>query len=137
MNKETEAIFPGTFNPFHHGHFHILKRGLKDFKKIYIVISINPDKPKVSLEETKINTINFLKSKKVNNYEVIINNGLTTDICNELNITNIIRGYRNKTDLYYEKKLMSIYQEQNPLIKVHIYKSKICFRYKKNKKVFI
>ena len=36
-----KALFPGTFDPFHEGHYEILIRAQKLFKKIIIFIGNN------------------------------------------------------------------------------------------------
>ncbi|MGL4616789.1 MAG: adenylyltransferase/cytidyltransferase family protein, partial [Mycoplasmoidaceae bacterium] len=35
------GLFPGTFNNLHEGHIHIIKKSLKIFDKVYIVVAKN------------------------------------------------------------------------------------------------
>lgn len=38
------AIYAGSFNPFHAGHLNIIQRAEKYFDKITILIAVNPNK---------------------------------------------------------------------------------------------
>ena len=38
------GIYPGSFDPITNGHLDIIERGRKLFDKLYIVLSINPNK---------------------------------------------------------------------------------------------
>ena len=105
------ALYPGTFEIFHDGHINILKRALKLFDFVYIVVSNNPNKNSTPIEIRFKNTkdkINELGTKKV---EVILNNGLLSDIALKLNSYYIIRGVRNRRDLTYEMDLFYSYKK--------------------------
>ena len=38
------GIYPGSFDPITNGHLDIIERGRKLFDKLYIVLSVNPNK---------------------------------------------------------------------------------------------
>lgn len=112
-NKKNAAIFPGTFEVFHLGHVDILKKALKLFKKIYVVVSNNPKKDENTLDQRFLRTKIILQQLKLANVEVIKNEGRTIDIANKLECYYIIRGVRNNFDLEYEIKLYDSYKEIN------------------------
>lgn len=109
MNK---AIFPGSFDPITNGHINILERALERFDEIIVLVAINKDKkPNFTLEK-RVEMINNSISDpriKVDSYE-----GLTMDYAKKCGIRFIIRGYRNKEDLLYEKELENEYKKTNP-----------------------
>lgn len=105
------AIFPGTFEIFHEGHIHILEKGLKLFKKIYIVVSNNENKISSDLDIRYQNVLCFIKKNNYSDVEVIKNEGYTTDILKNLNCYYIIRGIRDIKDYNYEMRLYQKYKK--------------------------
>ncbi|QDY87686.1 pantetheine-phosphate adenylyltransferase [Mycoplasma anserisalpingitidis] len=104
MNKKY-AIYPGSFDPWHKGHMEILKKALKIFDAIFIIVSINPDKDNQSNIDKRFNNVKE-KVKDLDNVEVLINkSGFIADIARELNVNFIIRSARNNTDFNYELEL--------------------------------
>lgn len=103
--KSKIAIYPGSFDPLHKGHIEILKKALKLFDLIYLVVTNNPDKIEQSNLETRLN---FAKEqlKNLPNIIVISNpNKLTGELAKELKANFLIRSARNITDFNYEIEL--------------------------------
>lgn len=99
------AIYPGSFNPFHDGHISIIKKSLKLFDLVYVIVTKNPD---------KLVDNNFLVNKKKieciykNNNKVIVlinKSKLTSDLAKELNAKFIVRSSRSNIDFEYELNL--------------------------------
>ena len=93
------AIYPGSFNPFHKGHFDILRKAERMFDKVIIVKGKNPDKEKTELKLPEI----------LQYHEIIEWEGLTTDLIKELSEhseVTLLRGLRNGKDLDYEVNQM-------------------------------
>lgn len=136
-----EAIFPGSFDPFHRGHQFVVDQALKNrFKKIYIVVSWNEDKKRnLSFEKSKQMIEQIYQSN--NKIEVLINkNKLTVDVARELNCFNIIRGYRDEQDLIFENQLKNNYLKEESKINFILFHSTIDERstyINKNKKKMI
>ncbi len=99
------AIYPGSFNPLHEGHISIIKKALKLFDLIYIVVTLNPDKAiENDFEANKKNIQNIFKD---NNQVVILINKtkLTATLASELGAGFLIRSSRTKIDFDYELNL--------------------------------
>ncbi len=98
------AIYPGTFDPITYGHIDILKRGMKIFDKIIIVLAKNTQKTTLFTLEERVTQV-----KKVVNDDNLLKNvtidifdGLLVDYCKKTNINIIIRGLRPLVDFEYE-----------------------------------
>jgi pantetheine-phosphate adenylyltransferase len=98
------ALYPGSFDPITNGHLDIIKRALNIFDKLYIVISINPQKKTLFTLEERFDILkNVLKDYE--NIEIIQNDVLTVQKAKALKATHIVRGLRALTDFEYEFQL--------------------------------
>lgn len=107
--KPKIAVFAGSFNPFHKGHYNILQKAEKIFDKVIIAFGNNPQKDGRTwpLPET-------IKNRQIEEY-----NGLLTDFIQSLDYEVIvIRGLRNTTDFQYEQNQYRYIQELMPEIKI-------------------
>lgn len=105
------AVYAGSFNPFHRGHYNILQKAEKIFDKVIIARGINPEKK----NEFVWSIPKILKSRTIMSY-----NGLLTDFIKTLpydNVT-IIRGLRNSVDLQYELNQYRYFQDLMPEVQV-------------------
>ena len=112
------AIFVGSFDPFHIGHLHILKKANSFFSKVYIVVANNPTKQSQSSFDKRVSIIKQILIENNLKNQIIINDGLTTDIYDNLKADYIIRGVRNHEDYIYEMDLLKKYKKLNPNIKI-------------------
>lgn len=107
--KPKIAVFAGSFNPFHKGHFNILQKAEKIFDKVIIAFGSNPIKDDRTWELP-----NTIKNRQIEEY-----NGLLTDFISSLDYDVIvIRGLRNTTDFQYEQNQYRYIQELMPDIKI-------------------
>lgn len=98
------AVFPGSFDPITLGHVDIIERALPLFDEIILAIGVNADKKYMfSLEER----LRFLKETFENQPKISVKTyeGLTVDFCKKENISFILRGLRNATDMDFEKTI--------------------------------
>lgn len=103
------AVFPGSFNPFHKGHYNVLQKAEKIFDKVIIAFGNNPDK---SIRNWGIPE--SVKNRQIEHYE-----GLLTDFVNIIGEdVVVIRGLRNSTDFNYEQNQYRYIQELMPNIKI-------------------
>ncbi len=99
------AIYPGTFDPVTNGHIDIIKRGLRLFDHIIVVIAQNPGKqPLFSLDERKVLLARCF-SPKNKRITIDSSDGLTVDYAATHNACAIIRGLRAVSDFDYEFQL--------------------------------
>lgn len=103
------AVFAGSFNPFHKGHFNVLKKAEKLFDKVIIAFGKNPDK-----------TIrNWPIPKTIANRQQTEYHGLLTDHIDSFGYdVTVVRGLRNSTDFNYEQNQYRYIQELKPDIKI-------------------
>lgn len=117
------AIFPGSFDPFHEGHKYLIDKALEKYEIIYIIISWNENKKrKYSYKQSKKMIEKIYKNN--DRIKIIINEkGFISDLVNELNCFTIIRGIRNEDDKKYEKELKKQYLRMNNKIKIEYFYS--------------
>ncbi len=120
MKKNKLGVFPGVFDPFTNGHLEVLKKALKDFETIHIVIMENEDKtPYFSLEKR----LDFIKPLASSNIKIFYWPNMAIDYLKKVKSSFLIRGYRNALDLKYENELKAKYLTQNSKIQVWLYKT--------------
>ncbi len=111
MNKI--ALFPGSFDPITKGHESVILRALTLFDTIYVAVGKNSTKNSLfSVEARKVwlNTV-FEKYEKV---KVIDFEGLTVDLCKQLNANFILRGLRTSADFEFERSIGQMNKKMLP-----------------------
>lgn len=109
--KPKIAVYPGSFDPFHVGHFDILRKAEEIFDKVIIARGVNPTKRPTS-EMAEIPDI-------IKNRQIVTYDGLLTDFIESLGYeVTVIRGLRNTTDLQHELTQHRYLQDLKPDIKV-------------------
>lgn len=112
-HKPNIGVYPGSFNPFHNGHYDILKKSEKIFDKVIIARGINPEK------DTYIESENISPALYYRQTEHF--KGLLTDYLSskeqDAHIT-LIRGLRNGDDLAYEMNQISFMKDLKENLKV-------------------
>lgn len=107
------AIFPGSFDPFTRGHWDIACRALKLFEKLYISVGYNIQKNGLLTPENRIALIRdcFQDDHRV---EVVAYNGLTVDLCRQLDVKILVHGVRSFSDFEYERQISEVNARINP-----------------------
>ena len=98
------AVFPGSFDPITIGHESIVIRSIPLFDEIFIAIGENSLKKDYFPVEKRLEWIKktFHKYTGIN---VIKYNGLTVDLCKNVNAKFIIRGLRTSVDFEFERSI--------------------------------
>lgn len=97
------AVFPGSFDPFTKGHETIVQEALLLFDEVIIAVGVNSKKKYLFSLERRIEHIRSLfDSEKI---KVVSFQGLTVDLCREMDARFIVRGLRNSIDFEYEKSI--------------------------------
>ena len=103
------AVFAGSFNPFHKGHFNVLQKAEKIFDKVIIAFGKNTEKGQRTWDIPK-----SIQNRQIEEY-----NGLLTDFIQSLSHeVVVIRGLRNSTDFQYEQNQYRYIQELMPGINI-------------------
>lgn len=97
------VILPGSYDPVTLGHLEIIKRAAALYDEVYAVIFVNPDKEYLFSLEDRVKML-ILATDELDNVIVSYSNGYVVDYMREHGIEKIIKGYRNETDLEYERK---------------------------------
>lgn len=109
------ALFPGSFDPFTHGHEAILRRVLPLFDKVVVAVGINSEKKYMfSVEERMAHIRQMLSDCPT--VEVTSYSGMTIDLCHQLGAKVIIRGIRTAKDFEYEQTIAAVNRLQDPSI---------------------
>jgi pantetheine-phosphate adenylyltransferase len=98
------AVYPGTFDPITNGHVDIIKRALRLFDKVIIVIAINALKTPLFTIEERIDMINLCFNGN-DRVEVDTTTGLLVDFAINKGACAIVRGLRAVSDFDYEFQL--------------------------------
>ncbi len=102
-NKEQKAvILPGSYDPVTLGHLEIIRRASEKYEEVYAVIFVNPVKKYTFSLDDRMKML-MLAADEFDNVLVSYSDGLVIDYMREHSIDKIIKGYRNGTDLEYEK----------------------------------
>ena len=98
------GFYPGSFDPITNGHLDIVSRGAKLFDKLYVAISVNPNKKTMFTADERVELVREVV-KSIPNVEVIKSEILTVEHCKILGASHILRGLRAVTDYDYEFQL--------------------------------
>ena len=97
------ALVPGSYDPVTVGHLDIIKRAASKYDEVFAVVFINTEKKyRFSIEE-RVKMLS-LAAEDIRNVRVDSSEGLVIDYMKEKGIDIIVKGYRNETDLEYERR---------------------------------
>ncbi|MCS6796204.1 MAG: adenylyltransferase/cytidyltransferase family protein [Raineya sp.] len=112
-HKPKIGIYPGSFNPFHNGHYNILQKAEKVFDKVIVARGVNPEKSEFA-QNDEISPVLYYRQKESFT-------GLLTDYLSskekDAEIT-LIRGLRNGDDLAYEMNQINFMKDMKADLKV-------------------
>lgn len=98
------AIYPGSFDPITNGHIDVLKRALKVFDEVIVLVAVNPEKKTKFTEQERITMIEEA-TKGLKGVKVDSTTGLSVEYAKKHGATCLIRGLRAVTDFEYEFSL--------------------------------
>lgn len=113
QHKPNIGVYPGSFNPFHNGHYDILKKSEQVFDKVIVARGVNPEK-NTTLEADGISPALYFRQTE--HFEGLLTDYLTSKE-QDAHIT-LIRGLRNGDDLAYEMNQISFMKDLKPNLKV-------------------
>lgn len=110
-----KAVYPGSFDPITNGHIEVLKRSLKVFDEVTLLLAVNPAKAsRFSVDER----LEMMKEavKDLSNVHVDFYDGLTVRYAKEHDAPHLIRGLRAVSDFEYEFSLAAANEYADPTI---------------------
>lgn len=119
--KGGKCVFAGSFDPITLGHISLIDRASKDFEEVVVVVAINDEKEYLFDLQSRVALARTALKEKLYAYAIGCD-GMLFEKCNELNISTIIRGYRDEKDFAYENYMAKFNKEQGGITTV-LYKS--------------
>ncbi|MBN1828379.1 MAG: pantetheine-phosphate adenylyltransferase, partial [Deltaproteobacteria bacterium] len=101
------AVYPGSFDPITNGHLDIIRRGLRVFDKIIVLVGFNPKKATLFTVDERVTMISSVVADNPR-IEVDSYSGLIVDYVNKIEAQAILRGLRAMSDFEYEFQLALI-----------------------------
>lgn len=99
-----KAALAGSYDPITKGHIDVLDKALESFDEAVVLIACNPDKTYTFSLSQRVEFAK-LAVKDYLNVSVDVCDGYVYEYCQKHNIRALFRGYRNETDLAYEKDM--------------------------------
>ena len=115
MEKQSLALFPGTFDPFTLGHLDLVRRSRTLFSKTVIAVAKHHSKGHLFAPEERLEMIKKCTAD-MPWVEVQWMEGLLVEGCRRLGANAILRGVRTGADLDYERQMALTNQAMAPEI---------------------
>ncbi|MBN1547078.1 MAG: pantetheine-phosphate adenylyltransferase [Syntrophaceae bacterium] len=109
---EKIAVYPGSFDPITNGHVDLIKRGLRMFDQLIVLIAYNPNKISRFTVEERIGMINEV-IKDMDRVRVDVSSGLLVNYVRDNGASVILRGLRALSDFEYEFQMALINRRLN------------------------
>ncbi|MEZ4656405.1 MAG: pantetheine-phosphate adenylyltransferase [Caldilineaceae bacterium] len=100
----TRAMYPGTFDPFHLGHFDIASRASAIFDELIVAINDNPAKNPLFEPDERVEMAEAALGH-LHNVSVITYRGLTVEFARQARVDVMVRGLRNVADYQFEHQI--------------------------------
>ena len=99
-----KALFPGTFDPIHHGHIDIAERASRLFDQVIMAVYDKPLKSLLFSPEERIDLVteSFKENPKIT---VMGYSGLTVEFARQVDAQVIVRGLRVFSDFEFEFRM--------------------------------
>ena len=109
------AIYPGSFDPITNGHLDVLKRALKVFDEVIVLVAVNANKKSKFTSSERVEMIKEA-TKDLKGVSVDSTEGLSVDYAKKHGANCLIRGLRAVTDFEYEFSLSATNEFIDPSI---------------------
>jgi pantetheine-phosphate adenylyltransferase len=98
------AVFPGTFDPIHHGHIDIAQRAARLFEEVVVAVYDRPLKSLLFSPEERLDLVRRSLAGQ-DRFRVTGYSGLTVEFCRSINAQVIVRGLRVFSDFEHEFRM--------------------------------
>lgn len=111
-----KAVYAGSFDPLTNGHLDIIKRSLRLFDELVIIVAHNSHKTYLFSIEERVQLIKEVLNEHPQIRIIAQEEGLTVKAAKELGAHVLVRGIRSQLDFELEATLASHNQYQEPTI---------------------
>jgi len=108
------ALYPGSFDPLHNGHFDLIERSSKIYDKVTIAILNNPLKKGQLFNLEERLAIATEATASLDNIQVMSFDGLLVEFVEKIDADVIVKGLRTVTDFEYELQMAHLNKHVNP-----------------------
>jgi len=105
------AIYPGSFDPITNGHVDLIKRGIRLFDEVIVLVAYNPNKSYLFSVEEREQFIREIFSDN-DGVKVDSHSGLLVDYLKISGASVILRGMRAVSDFEYEFQMALMNRRQ-------------------------
>jgi len=109
------AVYPGSFDPIHHGHLDIIERCCTLFDEVVVAVLANEAKKALFSPEERVAMIRELfpgrTQVRVENFS-----GLLVEFADQAGARVVVRGLRAVSDFEYEMQMALMNRRLNPRI---------------------
>jgi pantetheine-phosphate adenylyltransferase len=97
------VILPGSYDPVTVGHLAVIREAVRLYDEVFVVAFINPEKEYLFSPEERLYMLRIATEGL--GVTVDYSEGLVIDYMKAHGIKEILKGYRNDTDLEYERNM--------------------------------
>ena len=110
---KASAVYPGTFDPFTHGHEDIVRRAARIFDRVVVAVASNPRKVPTFEVAERVELARAVLAD-LSNVEVVGYDGLTVDFARARGLDVVVRGLRAVSDFEFEFQLANMGRHLQP-----------------------
>jgi pantetheine-phosphate adenylyltransferase len=104
-----KALYPGSFDPPHHGHIDVIRRAAKVCDQLVVAIAGNPEKKPYLPTMSRVEILRA-ECAALRNVEVLQYTGATVTWAKANGINALVRGLRTASDLENEAPMAAIHR---------------------------
>jgi pantetheine-phosphate adenylyltransferase len=117
MTDGRTALFPGTFDPFTHGHLDLTRRASRLFDRVVVAVAHNPAKGTLFPVEERLEMIRAA-TRGLRRIEVVDFSDLVVDCARRVGAQVMIRGLRAVSDFEFEFQMALMNRRLEPRVEV-------------------
>ncbi len=111
-----QAVYPGSFDPLHNGHFDVIERSSRIFAQLIVAVAHNPLKnSKLFTAEERCSMIREAVAH-LGNVQVETFEGLLVNYVVQKQFQVVIKGLRTVADFEYEMQMAHMNHHVNPSV---------------------